>query len=52
MLYRIVEAIAHADHTVTVRWSDGVSADVDLSPVIAEGPVFAPLRDPGFLQNV
>ena len=45
MLYRIATAVAHPDHTVTVIWSDGVTADVDLSPVIAKGKVFAPMQD-------
>jgi hypothetical protein len=45
MLYRITNAVAHPNHTVTVTWPDGVSADVDLSPVIAKGNVFAPMAD-------
>jgi hypothetical protein len=45
MLYRIVNAVAHPNHTVTVTWSDHVVADVDLSPVIAKGNVFAPMAD-------
>jgi hypothetical protein len=45
MLYRIRKVVAHPDHTVTVIWSDGVEAVVDLSPVIAKGNVFAPLQD-------
>jgi hypothetical protein len=32
-------------HTLTVTWSDGVTANVDLSPVIAQGDVFASLQD-------
>jgi hypothetical protein len=45
MLYRIKEATAHADYSVTIIWSDGVEAVVDLAPVVAEGKVFAPLQD-------
>lgn len=45
MLYRIRKAVAHPDHTVTVTWSDGIEAVVDLSPMIAKGNVFAPLQD-------
>ena len=45
MLYRITHAVAHPNHTLTVTWSDGVSAIVDMSPVIARGNVFAPMRD-------
>ncbi len=45
MLYRISSATARPDHTVLVTWSDGVTAVVDLAPVIAKGPVFAAPRD-------
>ena len=48
MLYRINNAVAHRDHTVTVTWSDGVTAAVDLTPVIVKGNVFAPLQDPDY----
>jgi hypothetical protein len=48
MLYRITAAVAHSNHTVTVTWSDGVTADIDLSPVIAKGNVFAPMADPDY----
>jgi hypothetical protein len=51
LLYRINEAIAHPDHTVTVTWSDGVTADVDLAPALAKGPVFAPLRDAAYFVS-
>jgi hypothetical protein len=44
VLYRIEKAIAHPDHTVTVTWSDGVTAVVDLAPVVAKGKVFAPMQ--------
>ena len=45
MLYRITKATAHSNHTVTVTWSDGIEAVVDLAPVVAKGNVFAPLQD-------
>jgi len=48
MLYRISDATAHPDHRISVTWSDGVTADVDLSPVLATGPVFAALKDSGY----
>lgn len=48
MLYRIDKAIAHPDHTVTVTWSDGVTAVVDLAPAIAKGRVFEAMREPGY----
>ncbi len=53
MLYRISDAIAHSDHKVSVTWSDGVTAEVDLSPVLATGPVFVALKDCGyFVKNM
>ena len=48
MLYRIDNATAHPDHTVTVTWSDGVSAVVDLAPAITKGRVFEAMREPGY----
>jgi hypothetical protein len=51
MLYRITDAVAHANHTVTVTWSDGVKADVDLSSVIAKGNVFAPMQDAAYFMD-
>jgi Protein of unknown function (DUF2442) len=53
VLYRINEATAYPDHTVTITWSDGVTANVDLTPVLAKGIVFAPLRDAAyFVRNM
>ncbi len=53
MLYRIEKAAAHRDHTVTITWSDGVEAVVDLAPVVAKGRVFAPLQDGDyFVRNM
>jgi hypothetical protein len=48
MLYRIDKAVAHPNHTVTIGWSDGIEAVVDLRPVVAKGKVFGPLADPSF----
>ena len=48
MLYRIEKAIAHPDHTLTVTWSDGVEAVVDLTPVVTKGKVFAAMQDPTY----
>jgi hypothetical protein len=48
MLYRITKAEASPDHTVTVTWSDGMTAVVDLAPLIAKGDVFAPMQDAAY----
>ena len=45
MLFRITNAAAHRDHTVTITWSDGAQATVDLAPFIARGGLFAALED-------
>jgi hypothetical protein len=44
-LFEITEAVAHADHTVTITWSDGVRGVVDFLPIIDRGGWFTPLRD-------
>lgn len=48
MLHRVKGANAHSDRTVTVTWSDGVEAVVDLHAVVAKGTVFGPLQDPTY----
>jgi hypothetical protein len=45
VLYEIVEATAHPDHTVTITWSDGARGVVDFLPIIDRGGWFTPLRD-------
>jgi hypothetical protein len=53
MLYRIDQATAHSNHSVTIIWTDGATADVDLAPVLASGPVFVSLRDAAyFVENM
>ncbi len=44
-LFDITEAVARADHTVTITWSDGVCGVVDFLPIIDRGGWFTPLRD-------
>ena len=51
MLYRINKAVAHANHTVTITWSDGVEATVDLAPVVAKGKVFTAMQDPDYFTQ-
>ena len=48
MLYEIIDAVAHPDHTVTITWSDGVRGTVDFLPLIDRGGWFTPLRDPDY----
>ena len=51
MLYVIVRAFAHPDHTVTITWSDGVTGSVDFLPIIDRGGWFTPLRDPDYFVS-
>ena len=51
MLYRIRHATPHPDGTVTITWSDNVTATVDLNPVVSKGRVFAPMQDAQFFVN-
>lgn len=51
MLYEIVRAFAHPDHTVTITWSDGVTGSVDFLPIIDRGGWFTPLRDPDYFVS-
>lgn len=44
-LWEIASAVAGADHTVTVTWSDGVTATIDFLPIVDRGGWFTPLRD-------
>lgn len=34
-----------------VRFDDGLETVLDLAPLLADGPVFAPLRDPEFFRR-
>lgn len=53
LLFDIVSAVAHPDHTITIVWSDGAQGIVDFMPIIDRGGWFTPLRDPGyFIENM
>jgi hypothetical protein len=43
--FDISDAVAHADHTVAITWSDGVTGVIDFLPIIDRGGWFTPLRD-------
>jgi hypothetical protein len=48
MLYEIIHAEPHPDHTVTITWADGVSQTVDFRSFIERGGLFAALREPDY----
>jgi hypothetical protein len=39
-------------HRVWVEFEDGFSAEVDLAPLLDEGPIFAPMSDPAIFAAV
>ena len=45
LLFEITQAVACADHTVTITWADGARGVVDFLPIIDRGGWFTPLRD-------
>jgi hypothetical protein len=49
--YRIVSAVANADHTIDLTWSNGKSARVDFKPMIGKGGMLAPLKDSRFFRE-
>jgi hypothetical protein len=48
----LVEAKARDDYRVTVRFEDGVAAEIDLSYLLSYGGVFEPLRDVGYFRRL
>ncbi len=48
----LVEATAEDDHRVTVRFEDGVTAELDLSYLLGYGGVFEPLRDADYFGRL
>jgi hypothetical protein len=51
MKWRVVKAQASGPHSLHVTFKDGTRKQVDLLPLL-KGPVFEPLRDPGFFARV
>ena len=51
MILRIVEATACGPHLLRLAFNDGTRKTVDVSPLL-NGPVFEPLREPGYFSQV
>lgn len=49
---RLLEARPTEGWSVFVRFEDGLAAEVDLSRVVGDGPVFQPLRDPEYFRRI
>ncbi len=51
MILRIVEANVCGDSCVRVAFNDGTEKVVNLSAIL-DGPIFEPLREPGFFARM
>jgi hypothetical protein len=49
---RLRKAVPLDGYTVHLEFADGLAADVDLSYLVGRGPVFEPLRDPGYFRQL
>jgi len=50
MHYHILEARHVAGHIVWLRFRDGTAGEVDLAAEL-QGPIFEPLREPGYFSR-
>lgn len=50
MIPSVIEAEYRGDFRIHLRFSDGSAGTVDFAPWI-QGPVFEPLKDPGFFKR-
>lgn len=50
-IYRVCWFDIVANHTLRVRFDDGIERVIDFSPVLA-GELYGPLRDPGLFRQV
>ncbi len=51
MILRVTQVEVCGPHSLRLLFTDGTSKLVDLLPLL-EGPVFEPLRDPGYFSQV
>ena len=51
MILRILHAELSGPHSLRLSFNDGTIKRVDLSPLL-DGPVFEPLREPGYFARV
>lgn len=49
---RLTKIEPAAGYRVRVEFADGLTAELDLTGLLDEGPIFAPLRDPAFFAAV
>jgi hypothetical protein len=51
MILRVLAAEVRGSHRLLLSFSDGVRAEVDIRPLLDDGPVFGPLGDPGYFAR-
>ena len=52
MILRILAAEACGQHRLLLLFNDGTRAVVDVRPLLDDGPVFGPLRDATYFDQV
>ena len=52
LIPRLKKAEVVHDYVVRLVYADGLVADVDLSYLVARGPIFQPLSDPDFFRRL
>jgi len=51
MILRIIEATVCGSHSLYLRFNDGVHKRVNVFPLL-DGPIFEPLREPGYFARM
>lgn len=51
MILRILTAQVRGPHRLLLSFNDGTRAEVDVWPLLDDGPVFGPLRDPEYFHQ-
>jgi len=52
MILHILAIEVCGPHRLCLAFSDGTRGQVDIRPLLDDGPVFAPLHDPGYFGRV
>ncbi len=52
MMHKILSATVAGEYVVKMRFSDGLSGNYDMRPLVDAGGVFSALRDPSVFERV
>ena len=50
-LNEVIKITYQREYIYTIKFDDGIYADVDFSPYLNNGPIFEPLKDIGFFKK-